>query len=290
MTGFSRIDGTSEGVNWFWEVRSVNSRGLDVRVRLAPGTEGLEPKVRQAVANSFKRGNVTLSLNMQRRESDIEVFLNEDVLNSVLAAASRVEKLAGCQPARVDSLLGLKGVLEMREKEDDPETVLARHQGLLEGLDKALRGVIAAREQEGRQLEGVISGQFDEIERLTKEIEDASALKIETTKSRLKHQVQKLLDTGQELDPMRLHQEAVMLATRSDVEEELKRLLAHVVAGRDLLKNDGAVGRKLDFLAQELNREANTLCAKSNDSDITQAGLQLKVVIDQMREQVQNIE
>ena len=290
MTGFSRVAGTSESANWYWEVRSVNARGLDIRVRLAPGTEDLEPKVRAAVKDSFRRGSVSVTLNMQRHESDVEVVLNEEVLKSVLEAASRVEALSGYKQARVDSLLEIKGVLELRDKDESPDDLAARNHKLLAGLHEALRGIVAAREGEGQELQGAIGGHIDEIERLLQKIEGAPARDIECVRARLKNQVEKLLETGQDLDPTRLHQEAALLATRADIEEELKRLRAHIVAARALMKENGAVGRKFDFLAQEFNREANTLCAKSNDIEITQLGLALKAVVDQVREQVQNIE
>ncbi len=290
MTGFSRVDGTSENVSWYWEVRSVNARGLDLRVRLAPGTESLEPTVRHTAAQSFCRGSVSMTLNINRQFSDVEVVLNEDVLQSVLKAVSRVEALSGSNSVRVDTLLGLKGVLDLREKTEDPEAVEKRNAEILVGLEKALEDVVSARENEGAQLETVIRQYIDEIERLAKKVEQSDSRKVETIKGRLKEQVAKLMETGKDFDAARLHQEAVLIATRSDVEEEIARVKAHVVRARELLEAEGPVGRKLDFITQELNRESNTLCAKSNCSETTNAGLALKVVVDQMREQVQNIE
>ncbi len=293
MTGFGRADGSLDAVLWFWEIRSVNGRGLDVRTRLPAGYESLDPMVRGIISKSLQRGNVSVNLNLRREAANGELQLNEAALDRVLAAANKVQqKLGNSAEAalRTDVVLGLRGVLETVDHELSEEQENKVRKAIMASLDDALSQLVDARGEEGRRLHDVVAAQIDEITQLVDTIEAAPARTIEAIQTRLKTQVEKLLETGQDLDPGRLHQEAILLATRADIEEELKRLKAHLEAAKDLLSNNGAVGRKLDFLAQEFNREANTICSKSNDATITQAGLALKVVIDQMREQVQNIE
>jgi uncharacterized protein (TIGR00255 family) len=290
MTGFSRSDGAEGGTTWHWELRSVNNRGLDVRLRVPPGYEVLEPKVRDRIARTISRGSINATLSVTSRALGGEVRLNETALNEVLAIARRIGNNIGAEPPRIEALLALKGVLDVAETTEDEEKVAARHTAILASLDTALGGLVAARREEGKRLTDVLARQVDEIERLANDVEASPARSVEAIRQRLSEQVARLMEAGQGLDPVRLHQEAVLLATRADVEEELKRLAAHVEAARALLADPGAVGRKLDFLAQELNREANTLTSKAADHDIARNGLALKVVIDQLREQVQNIE
>jgi uncharacterized protein (TIGR00255 family) len=290
MTGFARAESSLGTVRWHWEVRSVNGRGLDVRVRLPSGYEALEPMIREAVANQLVRGNVTVSLSADRREGGQTICLNETALAEVVKAADRIRELTGCALPRADGLIGIRGVLEVNEIEEEAEESGARMEAMLDHLRDVLAALVRARTAEGQRLHEVLGAHLSEIERLVKQIEKSPARTPAALTARLKEQVARLVETGNGLDPERLHQEAVLLATRSDVEEELKRLSAHIGAARELLEGDGAVGRKFDFLAQEFNREANTVCSKSNDVEITRAGLALKTVIDQMREQVQNIE
>jgi len=290
MTGFARAESSLGTVRWHWEVRSVNGRGLDVRVRLPSGYEALEPMIREAVANQLVRGNVTVSLSAGRREGGQAIRLNEQALAEVVKAADRIRELTGCALPRADGLLGIRGVLEVNEIEEETEESDARLGAMLDHLRDVIAALVSARTEEGQRLNEVLGAHLSEIERLVNQIEQSPARTPAAFTARLKEQVARLVETGNGLDPERLHQEAVLLATRSDVEEELKRLSAHIGAARELLKGDGAVGRKFDFLAQEFNREANTVCSKSNDVEITRAGLALKTVIDQMREQVQNIE
>lgn len=289
MTGFARADGADQTASWHWEVRSVNGRGLDVRLRLAPGTEWLEPQVREAVAARFVRGNVSVSLNLTA-ETGVEIRLNEHVLAQVIAAARRVQALTGAEPARVEGLLAIRGVLEPVEPAAGEEARLARGRLALATLKQALDGVEAARAAEGARLARVLEAQVEDVGRLVAEIAAAPSRSLDAMRRRLSEQVSRLMEASSTLDPARLHQEAVLAATRADVEEELKRLASHIVAARELLAAREPVGRKLDFLAQEFHREANTLCSKSIDPEVTRRGLALKVVIDQMREQVQNIE
>jgi uncharacterized protein (TIGR00255 family) len=290
MTGFARSDGALDGTAWHWELRSVNNRGLDIRLRLPPGFEALEPKVRDRIAKSISRGSVNASLSVQRRTRTGEVRLNQTALDRVLAIATRVSAEIGAEKPRVEALLALKGVLDIADDADDEETQAAEQTAVLAGLETALAGLLAARREEGARLKVVIGNQIDEIARLAEIVERSPSRSVEAIRARLAEQVARLVETGQGLDPARLHQEAVLIATRADVEEELKRLKAHVEAARALIAEEGAIGRKLDFLAQEFNREANTLTSKAGDQEIARAGLALKVVIDQLREQVQNIE
>lgn len=274
-----------------WEVRSVNGRGLDIRLRLPSTFEALEQPVRKAIQSRLTRGSVSASLNVTRQTGAIRVSINEDVLGEILKAAEVVQaKAKDCAPPRIDGLLALKGVLETIEQSDDEETQKAVEQSVLDGLNAALDHLIETRSSEGQRLTDVVTTQLGEIATLTKTIETSPWRTPDAIKARLNEQVARLVATDQGLDDSRLHQEAVILATRADVEEEVKRLGAHISAARDLMEAEQAVGRQLDFLAQEFNREANTICSKAGANDISQAGLALKTVIDQLREQVQNIE
>ena len=289
MTGFARVDGASGPCAWYWEARSVNGRGLDVRMRLPPGYDKLEQRVRDAVAKRISRGNVTVSLSAERR-ANVEVRLNEAALAQIITAANRVQELTGCERPRVEGLLALKGVLEVAETNENEEESSERHAAMLSGFEAVMHQLQAARAAEGERLAAVLRDQLATVERLVTTIEASPARTPAAITARIGEQVKRLMDTGNSFDPARLHQEAVLIATRADVEEELQRLRSHIAAARELLSEDGAVGRKFDFLAQEFNREANTLCSKSGDVEMTRAGLDLKVLIDQMREQVQNIE
>ncbi|MGE3231000.1 MAG: YicC/YloC family endoribonuclease [Hyphomicrobium sp.] len=290
MTGFARTDGALDGAAWHWELRSVNNRGLDLRLRLPPGHERLEPTIRERVARAISRGSINASLSLTRRARPVDVRINQEALDRVLAIASNLAREIGAEKPRVEALLGLKGVLDATEEEEDGEAQAAEQTAILADFDTALASLVAARAEEGQRLAAVIGQQVDEIERLAQRVERSPARSVEAIKTRLAEQVARLLDASTGLDPARLHQEAVLLATRADVEEELKRLKAHVEAARVLFRATGPIGRKLDFLAQECNREANTLTSKAADEAIAHAGLALKVVVDQLREQVQNIE
>lgn len=290
MTGFGRAEGMGEGLSWLWEVRSVNGRGLDVRLRLPPGGDALETRVREAVAKRFSRGNISVSLQVQRDIGGTELRLNEQALEQVLKAAEHIHHLTGCERPRAEGLLALKGVLEVVEPVEDEAAAKVRQDAMIADLERALEALAASRVGEGARLQDVLVAQLVEIDRLVAIVRDSPSRSADAIARRLAEQVRRLVDTGAGLDPDRLHQEAVLLATRADVEEELQRLKAHTAAAHEHLAEEAAVGRKLDFLTQEFNREANTLCSKANAPDITRAGLALKAVIDQMREQVQNIE
>ena len=290
MTGFARADGAMGNLSWHWELRSVNGRGLDVRLRVPPGFEGLEPRIRDTVGKRVTRGSLTVNLNVRRVHGQTQIQLNELALKQVLGALERLGQIVPSGPPSAEALLGIKGVLELVEPEEDDAEAAARAEVMLENLGEALDGMVRARADEGRRLQAVVSDQLATVERLVAAIEHLPARSPDAIRQRLVEQVRRLMETGAVLDDSRLYQEAALLATRADTEEELKRLTAHISAARELLQSSEPAGRRLDFLAQEFNREANTVCSKSNDVDTTRAGLELKAVIDQMREQVQNIE
>ncbi|MGH6814902.1 MAG: YicC/YloC family endoribonuclease [Hyphomicrobiaceae bacterium] len=295
MTGFGRSNGVAGLTAWHWEVRSVNGRGLDVRVRLPNGFEDVEPRLRESVARYFVRGSLTVTLVLKREEGNVAVRLNSAAFEQTIAAAGEAwalarEKLDGVEQPRIDGLLALKGVLEFVERKDSEVEAQSLANAILASSETALEAVVAARLEEGRRLAAVLLDRLADIERLLEVIGACEARRPEAIHERLAEQVGRLLKTTAAFDAARLHQEAVLLATRSDIAEELKRLQAHVAAARDLIAAGEPAGRRLDFLTQEFMREANTLCAKAYDGDITRAGLALKAVIDQMREQAQNIE
>jgi uncharacterized protein (TIGR00255 family) len=291
MTGFARADGMAEGVSWTWETRSVNGRGLDVRLRLPPGHDALEIPAREATGKRFSRGNISLTLSVEKQQTNGVVRLNENVLADVIKAAERVSQLSGATKPGAAELLMIKGVLEAAEQAPEEAAIRAvRERAIIQSLEMALDDLAEARRSEGARLDTVIRGQIAQIDVLAESVKESPSRQPDAIKARLKDAIARLIDTTAALDDERLHQEAVLIATRADVEEELQRLTAHVAAAREILAERGGVGRKLDFLAQEFNREANTLCSKANAVDITRLGLQLNTVIDQFREQVQNVE
>ncbi len=288
MTGFARAAGTSGAHSWAWEVRSVNGRGLDLRVRVPPGFEAVAEAARKRLGGAFSRGTLHVNLSISSDAGPARPRINEATLAGLVAAVGRLPKAAGLAPPSYDALLGVRGVIEVTEEGGDAFAALEKP--LLAGLDAVLRDLKQARRAEGDALEGVIAGQLASIGRLTQEAESHPARTVEAMRARLAAQVQALLEASQALDPQRLHQEAALLAVKADIREEVDRLHAHVAALRLLLEQGGAIGRKLDFLSQEFGREASTLCAKAGDAGLSRIGLELRTVVDQMREQVQNVE
>ncbi len=289
MTGFARTEGALAPARWHWEVRSVNGRGLDLRFRLPPGLDALEPRLREAAQKRLSRGNISATLSLSREAGGAVIRLNEAALMQVVAAADRAHELTRAARPSLEALLAVRGVLEVAET-----TELAHDEALAKALassfERALEALIEARATEGGRLACVLADQLGQIEQLTSTAAASPARSVEAIRQRLADQVARLLEAASALDPARLHQEAALIATKADIEEEVQRLGSHVAAARELLASPEPVGRKLEFLAQEFNREANTLCSKANAPDITRAGLALKAVIDQLREQVQNIE
>jgi uncharacterized protein (TIGR00255 family) len=290
MTGFSRADGALGSTRWHWEVRSVNARGLDLRLKLPAGFEMLEPQLREAAGRRLARGNISISLTVRREEGISQIRLNPELLQQVISAAERVRVATGGKGPSVDALLGVKGVLEIVEVDESVAEQEARARAMLASFETALDNIRTARAAEGARLRAALIDLLAGIERVLGIIRSSPARSPEAIRLRLRDQIARLLENSTTFDEARLHQEAVLLATRVDIEEELQRLTAHIAAAHELLDADEPVGRRLDFLAQEFNREANTLCSKSNDTEITRLGLELKALIEQVREQVQNIE
>jgi uncharacterized protein (TIGR00255 family) len=290
MTGFARSDGVHGEVAWHWEVRSVNGRNLELRLRLPSGFDAIEIKARGLAQEKLARGNCTLSLWVKRETGQTEIRLNETALRQAQAVAERAQGLTGLGAPRLDTLLGMRGVVETAEGEESEEAQAALHHALIASLAQALEQLVSARAGEGERLQAVIEKQLHAIAGLVERAASAVARQPEAIAARLAEQVARLAEASANLDADRLHQEALLLAAKADIQEELDRLRAHVAAASELVESSQPVGRKFEFLAQEFNREANTICSKAADVEISRTGLELKTVIDQLREQVQNIE
>jgi uncharacterized protein (TIGR00255 family) len=290
MTGFAQSVGSHGVLRWRWEAKSVNGRSLDLRLRTPPGYDGLEAPARRMAGERFQRGAFQISLNVEPDAAVRGLSIDAAALARAVRIAREVEAETGLAPARVDGLLALKGVIVQDEAEVLDEAARgARDAAILESLSVALDMLAKARGSEGAKLAALLGSQIDEIEKLTAEAAALAAAQPAALKARLESQLAELL-AGAPVPPERLAQEVALLATRADVREELDRLTAHVQDARALMAQGKGVGRKLDFLAQEFNREANTLCSKSSDIALTRTGLALKAVIDQFREQSQNVE
>lgn len=290
MTGFARSSGTVSAGGWAWEVRSVNGRGLDLRLRLPPGLDALDPALRAAVTARFSRGTLNATLTLDVAAATGALRINPAVLDSVIAAIEAVQARLDTVPPTPEGILALRGVLEQPSALSIDDLTDADRAALVAGFADALDALAAARAAEGRAISAVVLAQVDRVAALVESARGAPGRRPEVIAERLAAQVRQLVAADSGLDPARLHAEAVLIATRADIQEELDRLDAHVAAARTLLTGVGPVGRKLDFLAQEFGREANTLCAKAGDAMLSALGLELKAVVDQMREQVQNLE
>ncbi|MDE2133641.1 MAG: YicC family protein [Alphaproteobacteria bacterium] len=290
MTGFAESHGSRDGAHWRWEVKSVNGRGLELRLRVPPGFDGLEAAARMLAAGRFKRGNIQAGLTFEAASSARGLRIDAAALASAVKIAKEVAAETGLRQASVDGLLALKGVIVQDEVLDaDSRERAGRDAAILESLAGAFDALARARAGEGTKLAALLDAQVAEIARLTQAAAAAAAAQPAALRARLSEQIADLVAPGA-VSPERLEQEIAMLAMRADIREELDRLKAHVEEARRLLSSGEAVGRKIDFLAQEFNREANTLCAKSTDIALTRIGLDLKAVIDQFREQAQNLE
>lgn len=288
MTGFARAAGTTGAHAFAWEVRSVNGRGLDVRVRVPPGFESLSEAARKQFSAAFARGTLHVSLAITSEASAPRPRINPEALAALIEAASQVKLPGGIAPATLDGLLAIRGVVELSDESGDALSEL--DEPVLAALAETIAALKQARLAEGRALEAIISGHLDSIARLTVEAEGHPGRSVEAIRARLAGQVAALLEASTALEPQRLHQEAALLAVKADIREEIDRLHAHVAALRELLAQGGPIGRKLDFLAQEFGREASTLCAKAGDPGLSRIGLELRTTVDQLREQVQNVE
>jgi uncharacterized protein (TIGR00255 family) len=290
MTGFARGHGVSGSYAWTWEVKSVNGKGLDLRLRLPPGWDAIEVPVRSRTAESLARGSLQANLTVERSSAQPIVHVNTAVLDAVLAAARQLAPRINASPPTLDGLLSLKGVMEVSEAEESEEERRSAEAAVIADFAKVIAALVDMRQHEGEALGRILSARLGEIGALAERADKSPGRQPEAVRARLAEQIATLLSQSDRFDPDRLHQEAILIATKADVREELDRLAAHVGQARQLIGQGGPIGRKLDFLAQELNREANTLCAKANDVELTNIGLELKAAVEQFREQVQNVE
>ena len=290
MTGFARAAGASEPWRWVFELKSVNAKGLDLRLRVPPGFERIEGEARARLGRALARGTCFVNLNAQREGVVLQARVNRQALAAIVDAVKGAAEGTGLAPPTLDGILAIRGIVEVVESGDDEAALTAACAGALTSLDEAIEALVAARGAEGAALAAILSERLAAIAALTQAADESPARRSEAIAARLAQSVAALLDTGRGLDENRLYQEAVLLAAKADIREELDRLKTHVAAARELIAGGGPVGRRLDFLAQELAREANTLCAKANDVTLTAIGLDLRGQIEQLREQVQNIE
>ena len=290
MTGFARASGAREPYRWAFELKSVNAKGLDLRLRTPLGFDRIEGEARARLGRALARGTCFATLTVQREGGALQARVNTPVLAAIVSAVKQAAEGAGLAPPTLDGILAIKGVVEVVETGEDEGELAAACDGTLATLDEAIGGLIAARQAEGAALTAIMSERLAAIAALTKAADENPARRPEAIARRLAQSVAALLEAGRGFDENRLYQEAVLLAAKADVREELDRLKTHVEAARELVRDGGPVGRRLDFLAQELAREANTLCAKANDVSLTAIGLDLRGQIEQLREQIQNIE
>ena len=290
MTGFARSHGVCGTYAWAWEIKSVNAKGLDVRLRLPPGWDAVEAPVRSRAAEVLARGSVYGTLTAERQGMAPTVRVNEPVLNAILATLKDLSGRIAAEPPRLDGILAFKGVIEVLDEDEKEDERRAAEQAVVAGFGEAVAALAAMRRREGTALGQVLTQRLNEIAALTARAEAVPGRRAEAIKARIAEQVAVLMDASSRFDPDRLHQEAILIASKADIREELDRLVSHVAQATRLIGDGGAVGRRLDFLSQELNREANTLCSKSNDVALTNIGLELKSVVEQFREQVQNLE
>ena len=292
MTGFARAEGEADGISWVWELKSVNSRSLDLRLRLPPGFDALEARLRAGLAQRIRRGNIAATLSVNRLVPPA-IRVNRAMLAQIVALlgelAGELSDKIGAAPPRLDGLIGLRGVIETVE--DEPESVVdSRRAAVLDGWSVALDRLAVARAEEGARLSAMLSAQRAELAALVEAAAGCAAAQPAAIRARLETLLGELTGLTPTMPQERVAQEVAMLVTRADVREELDRLRAHIAQAGELLERGAAVGRQLDFLCQELNREANTLCSKSADIELTRIGLALKAAIEQFREQVQNLE
>ena len=290
MTGFARAQGGHGAWRWTVEIKCVNAKGLDLRLRTPAGFDRIEQEARARLAKALSRGTVFATLAAVREGASVTARIDATLLAEIAGAARQAAERFGLAPPTLDGLLGVRGVVETVETSDGEATLAATAEAILGTLDAAIAAVVVARQSEGEALRKVLAERLDAIAALTEAADANPARKPEAVRGRLAAAVAALTGAARGLDEARLHQEALLLAAKADIREELDRLHAHVAAARALLSEGGPVGRRLDFLAQEFGREANTLCAKANDLSLTAQGLELRAQIEQLREQAQNIE
>ena len=290
MTGFARSHGVSGPYAWAWEIKSVNGKGLDLRLRLPPGWDAIEVPVRARAAEALTRGSLQANLTVERSGALPVVRVNAAVLEAILTTIRQLAAKVEAAPPSLDGLLALRGVIEVGDAEEREDERGNAEAAVVEGFTQVISALGEMRRHEGAALGRVLSARLGEIAALADRAEHAPGRRPDAVRARLAEQLATLLAQSDRFDPDRLHQEAILIATKADVREELDRLIAHIAQANHLIGQGGAIGRRLDFLAQELNREANTLCAKANDVELTNIGLDLKAAVEQFREQVQNVE
>jgi uncharacterized protein (TIGR00255 family) len=290
MTGFARSHGASGPYTFEWELKSVNAKGFDLRMRLPPGWDELEALAKKRAGELLSRGTVYANLTVKRSGAEQVIQINEDVLASIIRVAGELAGRIDAVAPSIDGLLGIKGVIEVVEPESNEDEDKAARVAVAAALEQALNDLVQMRQREGATLGQILIQRMDEIEGLAKKAEAAPGRKPEAVRARLAEQVAALLETSDRFDVDRLNQEALLIAAKADIREELDRIASHVSQAREMIGKGGPVGRRLDFLAQEFNREVNTCCSKSNDIELTNTGLEMKNVVEQFREQVQNLE
>ncbi|WP_213774717.1 YicC/YloC family endoribonuclease [Bradyrhizobium sp. dw_78] len=290
MTGFARSHGASGPYAFEWELKSVNAKGFDLRMRLPPGWDDIEASAKKRAGELLSRGTVYANLSVKRANAASTVRINEEVLASVLRVAADLAGRIDAVAPSIDGLLGIKGVIEIVEPESSEAEDMAAKAAVSAAFEQALADLVAMRRSEGIALGKILLLRLDEIERLARKAETAPGRKPDAIRARLAEQVAALLESSDRFDADRLNQEALLIATKADIREELDRIASHLAQAREMLGKGGPVGRRLDFLAQEFNREVNTCCSKSNDLELTNTGLEMKNVVEQFREQVQNLE
>ena len=290
MTGFARSHGASGPYTFEWELKSVNAKGFDLRMRLPPGWDELEAFAKKRAGEVLSRGTVYANLNVKRTSSASTIRINEDVLASIVKVAGVLAGKIDAVAPSIDGLLSIKGVIEVVEPESNEEEDKAAKAAAAAAFEQALANLVEMRQREGVTLGQILAQRMDEIEKLAGRAEAAPGRKPEAIKARLAEQIAALLESSDRFDADRLSQEAIMIAAKADIREELDRIASHISQAREMIGKGGPVGRRLDFLAQEFNREVNTCCSKSNDLELTNTGLEMKNVVEQFREQVQNLE
>jgi uncharacterized protein (TIGR00255 family) len=290
MTGFARSHGTSGPYAFEWELKSVNAKGFDLRLRLPPGWDEIEQAARKRAAEVLSRGTVYANLNVKRADALSTVRVNEEVLASIVKVAGQLAGRIDAVAPSIDGLLAIKGVIEVVEPESNEDEERSAKAAVTAAFDEALAALAEMRRREGTALGQILSQRMDEIESFARKAEAAPGRKPEAVRARLAEQIAALLETSDRFDADRLNQEALLIAAKADIREELDRIASHISHAREMLGKGGAVGRRLDFLAQEFNREVNTCCSKSNDLELTNTGMAMKNVVEQFREQVQNLE
>ncbi len=290
MTGFARSHGASGPYAFEWELKSVNAKGFDLRLRLPQGWDELDAHAKKRAGELLARGTVYANLNVKRANAASTVRINEDVLSAIVKVAHELAGKIDAVAPSIDGLLGIKGVIEVVEPESNEDEDKAAKAAAAKAFDEALDNLVAMRRREGTSLGQILTQRLDEIEGLAKRAETAPGRKPEAVRARLAEQVAALLETTDRFDADRLSQEALLIAAKADIREELDRIASHLSQARELIGKGGPIGRRLDFLAQEFHREVNTTCSKSNDLELTNTGLEMKGVVEQFREQVQNLE